>query len=143
MQVLVEDANVKLLAGIAPEADLTRWADKIVSAAQEVHRNLGPGFVASVYEQALAIELGARAIPFRRQVPVAIDYKGKFIGHGEIALLIGGRLVVQVEAQPGLPAFREAQLRSHLKATGCRLGLLINFEVPTLADGVRRIERGP
>jgi GxxExxY protein len=143
MQLIVQDANVQVLAGIAPEAAIDRWADKIVSAAQEVHRNLGPGFVASVYEQALAFELAARAIPFRRQVPVAIDYKGKFIGHGEIALLVGGRLVVQVEAQLSLPPFREAHLRSHLKATGCRLGLLINFEVPTLTDGVRRIDRRP
>jgi GxxExxY protein len=136
---LMEEA--KVLAGIAPEAELDRWADKIVSAAHEVHRNLGPGFAAPVYEQALCLELGMRAIPFRRAVPVAIDYKGKFIGHGEIALLVGGRLVVEVETRQEATPLRAMQLRSQLKATGCRLGLLINFAVAHLPEGVRRVER--
>lgn len=141
MHLVAEDANVTLLAGLFPEAELDRWAERIVSAAHEVRRNLGPGFTAAVYQQALCIELVARAIPFRRQVPVAVDYKGRFIGHGEIALLVGGRIVVEVET--GHESSREAEIRSHLKATGCRLGLLFDFAVVDLSDGVHRIERKP
>jgi GxxExxY protein len=142
MHLVADDANVTLLAGFVPEAELDLLAERIVSTAHEVHRHLGPGFTAAVYEQALCIELLARAIPFRRQVPVAIDYKGRFIGHGEIALLVGGGIVVEV-ATEGTPPSREAQLRSQLKATRCRLGLLIDFAVANLSQGVHRIERKP
>ena len=122
-----------------PDVELDRWAHDVVGAALEVHRTLGPGFLESIYEEALCIELISRAIPFRRQVPVAVQYKGRLIGQGQLDLLIGDRLIVELKAVEVPAPIHGVQLRSYLKATGFTLGLLINFNVPLLQQGIRRI----
>ena len=81
-----------------PDGELDGWAHQVIGAALEVHRALGPGFLESVYEQALCIELHARAVPFQRQVPIAVQYKGKIVGQGQLDLLVGNRLVVELKA---------------------------------------------
>jgi GxxExxY protein len=122
-----------------PDTELDRWAHAVVGAALEVHRTLGPGFLESIYEQSLCAELLSRAVPFRRQVAIAVRYKGQVVGQSQLDMLIGERLVVELKAVETLAPIHAVQLRSYLKATGLTLGLLINFNVPLLQQGIRRI----
>jgi GxxExxY protein len=122
-----------------PDADTDRVAQAVIGAATEVHRALGPGFLESVYEQAMSIELGLLGISFERQVPVAVSYKGHSIGESRLDLLVEAMLIVELKAVDQLAAIHTAQVMSYLKATGHRLGLLINFNVVRLKDGVRRV----
>ena len=122
-----------------PPPDLDRDASKVIDAAVEVHKILGPGFLESVYERALCVELGLRNVRYRRQVPVAVGYKGHHVGESCLDLLVADRLVVELKAIEALAPIHWVQVRSYLKATGCVLGLLINFNVPVLLRGVRRV----
>ena len=112
---------------------------KIIGAAIEVHRHLGPGFLESVYEEALCVELELRKIPFDRQRPIGVDYKGHSVGQGRLDLLVGDKLLVELKAVDRLAPIHNAQVISYLKATHLHLGLLINFNVPLLKDGIRRV----
>jgi GxxExxY protein len=122
-----------------PDAETDHLAQEVIGAAIEVHRALGPGFLESVYEQAMSIELGLSGIPCERQVAVAVSYKGHSIGESRLDLLVGGKLIVELKAVDQLAPIHAAQVMSYLKATGHRLGLLINFNVVRLKDGVKRI----
>jgi GxxExxY protein len=122
-----------------PQESLDRLAHAVIGAAIEVHRLLGPGFLESVYEEALCLELGLRHIPFERQKCVAVSYKGHPVGEGRLDLLIGGSLVVELKAVDALAPIHTAQLLSYLKITGHQLGLLINFNVPMLKQGLKRV----
>ena len=122
-----------------PTAELDRLAHEVIGAAIEVHRVLGPGFLEPVYEEALALELGLRHIPFARQVAIGVDYKGHAVGEGRLDYLVGGILIVELKAVEALAPIHAAQVMSYLKAAHQPLGLLINFNVPLLKDGVRRI----
>src|SRR4051812_16962956 len=97
-----------------PDGELDGWAHQVIGAALEVHRALGPGFLESVYEQALCIELHTRAVPFQRQVPIAVQYKGKVVGQGQLDLLVGNRLVVELKAVEAIAPIHGVQLRSYL-----------------------------
>ena len=124
---------------IEPDAELDRLAQEVIGAAIEVHRVLGPGFLESVCEEALCVELALRGIAFAKQSPVAVVYKGHPIGEGRLDLLVAGKLVVELKTVDALAPIHAAQLISYLKATGRCLGLLINFNVPVLKDGIKRI----
>ena len=124
---------------MAPDAETDRLAQEVIGAAIEVHRALGPDFLGSLYEQAMSIELGLRGISFERQVPVAVNYKGHSIGESRLDLLVDGRLIVELKAVDQFASIHTAQVMSYLKATGHRLGLLINFNVIRLKDGVKRV----
>lgn len=116
-------------------------AHAVIGAAIEVHRHLGPGFTEEVYEKALCIEFGLRGIPFERQRAVAVDYKGHEVGAGRLDLLVGGCLVVELKSVSAVTQVEVAKVLSYLKATGSTLALLINFNVPMLKDGIRRLVR--
>ena len=122
-----------------PTADLDRLARAAIGAAIEVHRRLGPGFLESVYEEAFCIELEHREIPFQRQAPISIDYRGRMIGGCRLDLIVGGVLIVELKAVDALGPIHEAQVISYLRATGLQLGILINFNVPLLKHGIKRI----
>ena len=122
-----------------PDAETDRLAQEVIGAAIEVHRALGPGFLESVYEQAMSIELGLLGTSFERQVPVAVTYKGHSIGESRLDLLVDGKLIVELKAVDQFAPVHTAQVMSYLKATGHRLGLLINFNVVRLKDGVKRV----
>jgi GxxExxY protein len=122
-----------------PDADLDALAREVYRAALEVHRLLGPGFLESVYEEALCVELGLRRLPYERQVSVAVQYKGRPVGEGKVDVLIGGRLIVELKAVEALNDIHVAQVISYLRATSHQLGLLINFNVPLLKQGIRRV----
>ena len=100
-----------------PDDELDRYASRVVRCAVEVHRLLGPGFLESVYERALCVELGLQGVPFQRQVPVTLDYKGHLVGESRVDLLVAGRLVVELKAVDALAPIHGVQIRSYLKAT--------------------------
>ncbi len=119
--------------------EVERLAYAVIGAAIEVHRVLGPGFLESVYHQALKLEFQMRAIPHKSKHPVAINYKGHQVGEGELDFLVGDVLVVELKAVEKLSPINEAQVISYLKTTKHPLGLLINFNVPILKEGIKRI----
>jgi GxxExxY protein len=119
--------------------DTNRVTEAVIGAAIEVHRTLSPGFLESLYEEALCVELASRGISFRRQVPVAVDYKGHRIGESRLDLFVEDSVVVELKAVDALAPVHMAQMISSLKATGCRIGLLINFNVKVLTNGIERV----
>jgi GxxExxY protein len=121
------------------DRELDKLAHAVIGAAIAVHRALGPGFLEGMYEEALCIELDARSIPYARQVSVVAMYRGKPIGTGKLDLLVGDRLILELKAVDALAAVHEAQALAYLRMTGKRLALLINFNVPVLKEGIRRI----
>jgi len=122
-----------------PAARLDELAGIVVDAALEVHRMLGPGFLESIYEQALAVELEVRGVMFQRQVPVAVKYKGFEVGDARLDMLVEGSLIVELKAVETLVPVHTAQVISYLRATGLDLALLINFNVRYLKQGLRRV----
>lgn len=122
-----------------PDAELDRLAHCVIGAALEVHRTLGPGFLEAIYEEALCVELSLRRIPFARQVPIGVDYKGNLVGQARMDLLVDGQLVVELKAIECIAPIHVAQVLTYLKAARLRLGLLITFKVAVLRTGIRRV----
>jgi GxxExxY protein len=131
--------DTKGTKGLPSEIEQSAYA--LIGAAVEVHRSLGPGFLESAYESALAIELKERAIRFERQVPIPLFYKGHCIADARLDLLIEGQVIAELKAVDALVPIHLAQALSYLKAMNLRLALLINFNVPVLRDGIRRVIR--
>jgi len=120
--------------------ELTR---EIIGAAIEVHCALGPGLLESAYEECMCRELSLRKIPFQRQVPLPLEYKGIRLDCGyQLDLLVAELVVVELKSVEALAPIHEAQLLTYLKLGGWNLGLLINFNVPLLRDGVKRVVLG-
>ena len=113
--------------------------EKIIGAAIEVHRILGPGLLESIYEEALCHELMLQDIPFERQVSVDVVYKGKVIKDQILDILINKEVVIELKSIQKLPEVATAQVLSYLRATGLKRGLLINFGQGKLIDGIKRI----
>ena len=126
---------------IEPPRELDILAHTVIGAALEVHRLLGPGFLESLYEEALSLELALRGVPFRRQAPIAVEYKGQPIGQARLDLLVSDPLIVELKAVETISAVHLAQILSYLKASRLQLGLVINFNVPELRRGIRRVIR--
>ncbi len=122
-----------------PEKRLDGLVRDVIGAAIDVHRELGPGFLEAVYEEALSRELQGLGMTVRRQAPVTVFYKGHEVGHGRIDLLIEDQLVVELKAIDTLLPLHQAQLISYLRALGKPLGLLINFNVRLLKQGIKRV----
>ena len=113
----------------------------IIGAAIEVHRNLGPGLLESVYEVCLAYEFNLKKLKFNRQQLLPIVYKGVILNCDyRIDFLVENKVIVEIKSVKDLAAVHEAQLLSYLKLRGEGLGLLINFNVPLLKDGIRRFK---
>jgi GxxExxY protein len=125
-----------------PDQKADELAHAVIGAAIEVHRRLGPGFLESVYEEALCVELEDRQVPFERQKEISVLYKDRQIGQQRIDLLVGESLIVELKAIETLAEIHKAQVISYLKATQLSLGLLINFNVPILKNGIQRIVYG-
>ena len=115
---LVEDE------GDYPHLEATR---AIIGAAYEVHGEIGPGVLEKVYENALAQELTSRNVPVRAQAEITVHYKGKGIGHFYADLLVDEAVICEIKATEALMPAHEAQLLHYLKATGIKVGLLLNF----------------
>lgn len=104
----------------------------VIGAALEVHSTLGPGFLESVYEAAMAIELSLLNIPFEYQKAIPVMYKGKKAKDFFCDMLIDGKILVELNATKSISNADESQILNYLKATGLRVGLLINFGEPSL-----------
>ena len=119
------------------DPELTR---EIIGAAIEVHRVLGPGLLESAYEECLAKELSSRGLRFQRQKPLPLVYKDVKLECGyRVDILVEGRVVLELKAIEAVPPICEAVLLTYLRLSGCRIGLLINFHVAVLRDGIRRL----
>lgn len=112
---------------------------EVIGAAIEVHRHLGPGYLESVYEEAMCAELRLQGIPFARQVVVAVGYKGLPVGESRLDLLVRGCVLVELKAVEALSPLHTAQVLSYLRMTGHEVALLINFNVPILSRGIKRL----
>jgi GxxExxY protein len=113
--------------------------DRVIGLAIEVHRHTGPGLLESVYEQCLCRELGEAGIAFARQVAIPIVYKGAPVGDGFKAdIVVAHELILEIKAVTAILPIHEVQLRTYLRMSGIHVGLLLNFNVPRLVDGLRR-----
>ena len=114
--------------------------DRIIGSAIEVHRHLGPGLLESIYEECLCYELSQAGLRFERQVHLPINYKGITLESAyKVDLVIEDLVVVEIKATEGTAPVHCAQLLTYLKASHKRVGLLINFNVPVLKNGLKRI----
>jgi GxxExxY protein len=113
--------------------------EQIIGAAIEVHRVLGPGLLESAYEDCLCHELTLRGITFERQRPLPVEYKGISLECGyRLDLLVQNEIVVEIKAISAIEPIHEAQLLTYLRLGGWKVGLLMNFNVPVLKNGIRR-----
>ena len=122
-----------------PSVQTDSLAREVIGAAIEVHKHLGPGFIESVYEEALAFELTARNVRFERQQNISVVYKGQNIGNSRLDFLIEKQLIVELKAVDSLLPIHHAQVISYLKTSQLQLGLLLNFNMPILKHGIKRI----
>jgi GxxExxY protein len=117
--------------------DLT---EKIIGAAVEVHRHLGPGLLESSYRRCLVHELGLRGLRSETEIPVPLEYKGLRLGNGyRLDVLVEDTVVVEVKTVAALLPVHEAQILTYLRLCERRVGLLINFHVPLIKDGIKRM----
>ena len=122
------------------KTELNKITEIIIGAAMAVHRELGPGLLESAYEACLAYELPERGLGVERQKALPVRYRGVNVDCGyRIDLLVEGKVIVELKAVERLEAIHKAQLISYLKLSGCKVGLLINFNVKVLKDGIRRL----
>ncbi len=120
--------------------DINRITEVVIGAAMDVHRALGPGLLESAYEECLSHELTLRQVPFERQYPLPLVYKGLRLDCGyRLDLLVGGAVVVEIKSVEALLPIHVAQVLTYLRIGGWHAGLLINFNVPVLKQGIRRL----
>jgi GxxExxY protein len=120
--------------------DINDITGQIIGAAIEVHKILGPGLLEAVYEECLCRELESRSIAVQRQLELPIKYKGNDLDAGyRLDLLINNEVIVELKACENILPIHEAQLLTYLKLTKKEVGLLINFNVPVLKDGIKRM----
>ena len=126
--------------GATIERQENEISGKIIGAAIEVHKHLGPGLLESAYEECLCRELDLRGIDFKRQVPLPLSYKGLKLDCGyRLDLLVEDKVIVELKTVEAIAPIHEAQILTYLKLRDVRLGLIINFNVPLLVEGIRRL----
>ncbi|NQE04508.1 hypothetical protein C5S32_01440 [ANME-1 cluster archaeon GoMg1] len=122
------------------EERLNQITEGIIGAAIEVHRDLGPGLLESAYETCLAFELVERCLKVEQQKPLPVVYREVKLDCGyRLDILVEEAVIVEVKAVDRLAPIHKAQLLSYLRLSGCKVGLLINFNVKVLKDGIRRV----
>jgi GxxExxY protein len=115
-------------------------SNMIIGAAVEVHKALGPGLLESAYEEALCWELNQQRIPFERQKTLPLLYKGHSLNCGyRLDILVDNQIILELKAVDVIEPIHKAQLLTYLKSSGYRLGLLFNFNVPLMRDGIVRL----
>ena len=117
----------------------TDLTGRVIAAAIRVHKELGPGFLEILYEEALAVELASSDIFFERQKPIPVLYRGRVIGEHRLDLLVAGKVVIELKAISALDDIHFAIVRSYLKATSLDDGLLLNFATAKLT--IKRVGR--
>jgi GxxExxY protein len=114
-------------------------AERAIGALVEVHKHLGPGLPEVAYRKAVEHEFKLRNIPFQREVPVTIEYKGKVVADCRLDFVVGGVLIIELKVVEALNDVHRAPLLSYLRATRLQLGLLVNFNVTLLRNGIKRV----
>ena len=118
---------------------INQLTHEVIGASIEVHRQLGPGLLESAYRKCLCRELMLRGIPYKKEEPLPLEYKGIRLECGyRVDILVDGLVAVEVKSIQALAPIHEAQLLTYLRVGGWRLGLLINFNVEILKNGIRR-----
>jgi GxxExxY protein len=131
------------LKGRAATLEVNKTTEAVIGAAIEVHRHLGPGLLESAYEECLCQELKLRNTPVKRQVPLPINYKGVQLDCSyRIDLLVNDELVVELKAIDQLLPIHDAQVLTYMRLGGWKVGLLLNFGLPTLKQGIKRLVLG-
>ena len=119
---------------------INELSSRIIGAAIEVHKTLGPGLLESAYEECLCYDLEERGIAFERQLPITINYKDHAIDCSyRIDILVENTIVIELKAVDRIEPIHQAQLLTYLKLSEKKLGLLINFNVPLLKEGIIRL----
>ena len=120
--------------------DVNKTTESIIGAAIEVHRHLGPGLLESAYEECLCEELVLRKIPFKRQIVLPVTYKGKTLDIGyRVDLLVNDEVVVELKTVESILPIHEAQTLTYLRLGGWQVGLILNFHVTVLKNGIKRL----
>jgi GxxExxY protein len=120
--------------------DINDLTGEVIGAAIEVHKALGPGLLESAYEECLSRELDLRDIPYERQKELPVEYKGIKLESGyRLDIMVADKLVIELKTCESLEPIHTAQLLTYLKLTGIKVGLLINFNVPVLKEGIKRL----
>lgn len=120
--------------------DVNKTTEAIIGAAIEVHRQLGPGLLESAYEECLCEELLLRKIPFKRQIILPVTYKNKKLDVGyRIDLLVNDEVVVELKTVESILPIHEAQILTYMRLGGWRVGLILNFNVTVLKNGIKRL----
>ena len=123
-----------------PADGLAELTGRIVGAAIAVHRELGPGLLESAYQACLEYQLNADGVSFKRQLGLPLQYRGVYVDCGyRVDLLVEDRVIVEVKSVDRLAPIHRAQMITYLKLTGCRVGLLLNFNATSMRQGIRRI----
>ena len=117
----------------------TVTTERIIGCAIEVHKHLGPGLLESVYESALCVEFKANSLPFKRQMGVPLYYKGELIAQHRPDLIVDDKVIVEVKSVEALAPIHMAQLLTYLRVTSLRVGLILNFNSPTMKQGTKRV----
>ena len=121
-------------------SDINELTGKVIGAAIEVHKALGPGLLESAYEECLCHEFKLRSFPFERQKELPIEYKGVKLDCGyRLDIVVWNKIILELKSCHELQPIHEAQLLAYLKLTGLKVGLLINFNVPVLKEGIKRL----
>lgn len=127
---------------MAEPTEINEITDRIIGSAIDIHRELGPGLLESTYEACLAYALATRGLKVQRQVGMPVVFQGKRLTCGyRVDLLVEDAVVVELKSVARIDRVHTAQLLTYLKLSGCRVGLLINFQVEVLKAGIRRVVR--
>ena len=120
--------------------NINELSNAVVKAATEVHQIIGPGMMKSVYQECLSHELGLRSIPFETGQKLPIEYKGTQLDSGfRLDFVVADKLIIELRSENGLQPADEARMMTYLYLTGTQAGLLINFNVPILKDGIKKV----
>ena len=120
--------------------NMNQLSSKIIGAAIEVHKTLGPGLLESAYEECLCHELSIQGLLFEKQKPLSIDYKGKKMDCGyRLDIVVEKAVIIELKSCEKIEPIHKAQLLTYLKLSGLNLGLILNFNVPLMRDGIVRI----
>jgi GxxExxY protein len=115
------------------EHQFEELSSRVLAAAIDVHKALGPGFLESIYQRAVEVALEHRGIPFRRQAEVCVMFENVAVGLHKLDLIVDSQIILELKAVKAFEDIHFAQLKSYLRATGLHVGLLLNFNAPTLA----------
>jgi GxxExxY protein len=120
--------------------DINQLSSKIIGAAIEVHKALGPGLLESSYQKCLCHELRLRGIPFENEKPFPLVYKGEKLDCGyRLDIVVENAIILELKSCEKIEPIHKAQLLTYLKLSGLRLGLVLNFNVPLMRDGIVRV----